>query len=145
MVRYQPPTEWQQWVDWLAAGLHGRSRWRFSLILMGILFARGRRTATTWLRAVGITDDFADYYYFLQPLGRKSRDLAERLLILRLTRLQTSERLSFAVDDSLSSLPPSARGESPQGTYGKVATDASQATKLERKCSRFRCPNVGRQ
>jgi hypothetical protein len=60
MVRYQPPTEWQQWVDWLAAGLHGRSRWRVSLILMGMLFARGRRTVTTWLRAVGITDDFAD-------------------------------------------------------------------------------------
>jgi hypothetical protein len=36
---------------------------------MGIVFARGRRTVTTWLRAVGIQDDFADYYYFLQPLG----------------------------------------------------------------------------
>ena len=26
MVRYQPPMDWQQWVHWLAAGLHGRSR-----------------------------------------------------------------------------------------------------------------------
>ena len=65
MVRYQPPREWQQWVDWLAAGLHGRSRWRLSLIIMGMLFAGGRRTVTTWLRAAGIHDDFADYYYFL--------------------------------------------------------------------------------
>ena len=63
MVCYQPPREWQQWVDWLAAGLDGRNRWRLSLIIMGILFARGRRTVTTWLRAVGIHDDFADYYY----------------------------------------------------------------------------------
>ena len=55
MVRYQPPKDWQQWVDWLAAGLHGRSRWRLSLILLGMLFARGRRTVTTWLRAAGIT------------------------------------------------------------------------------------------
>ena len=73
MVHYQPPKDWQQWVEWLAAGLHGRSRWRLSLILLGIVFARGRRTVTTWLRAVGISDDFADYYYFLQPLGRKSQ------------------------------------------------------------------------
>ena len=100
MVRYRPPTDWQQWVDWLAAGLHGRSRWRLSLILMGIVFARGRRTVTTWLRAVGIQDDFADYYYFLQPLGRKARETAARLLMLLLVRLETGDRLLFAVDDS---------------------------------------------
>ena len=53
MVQYQPPREWQQWVAWLAAGLHGRNRWRLSVIIMGIVFATGRRTLTTWLRAVG--------------------------------------------------------------------------------------------
>jgi hypothetical protein len=100
MVRYQPPKDWQQWVDWLAAGLHGRSRWRLSLIIMGIVFARGRRTVTTWLRAVGIQDDFADYYYFLQPLGRKARETAARLLTLLLVRLETGGRLLFAIDDS---------------------------------------------
>jgi hypothetical protein len=36
MVHYQPPMDWQQWNDWLAAELHGRSRWRLSLIIMGI-------------------------------------------------------------------------------------------------------------
>ena len=82
MVRYQPPREWQQWVDWLSAGLHGRNRWRLSLIIMGIVFAGGRRTVTTWLRAVGIDDDFANYYYFLQPLGRKAKHVAQRLLAL---------------------------------------------------------------
>lgn len=30
MVRYQPQMDWQQWVDWFAAGLHGRSRWRLA-------------------------------------------------------------------------------------------------------------------
>jgi hypothetical protein len=100
MVRYQPPQDWQQWVDWLAAGLHGRSRWRFSLILLGMLFARGRRTVTTWLRAVGVHHDFADYYYFLQPLGRKCKALAERLLALLLTRLVSGQRVLLAVDDS---------------------------------------------
>lgn len=100
MVRYQPPTDWQQWVDWLAAGLHGRSRWRLSVVVMGIVFARGRRTVTTWLRAVGILDDYADYYYFLQPLGRKARALAARLLMVLLARLETGPCLLFAVDDS---------------------------------------------
>jgi hypothetical protein len=100
MVRYQPPKDWQQWVQWLAAGLHGRNRWRLSLILLGMVFARGRRTVTTWLRAVGIQDDFADYYYFLQPLGRKSKELAERLLAVLLVRLVDGERVLLAVDDS---------------------------------------------
>ena len=100
MVRYQPPREWQQWVDWLAAGLHGRNRWRLSLIIMGIVFARGRRTVTTWLRAVGISEDFANYYYFLQPLGRKTKILAERLLTLLLIRIHAGDRVLFAIDDS---------------------------------------------
>ena len=100
MVHYQPPQDWQQWVEWLAAGLHGRSRWRLSLILLGMVFARGRRTVTTWLRAVGIRADFADYYYFLQPLGRKSQALAERLFVLLLARLPTGPRLLLAVDDT---------------------------------------------
>jgi hypothetical protein len=100
MVRYQPPKDWQQWVEWLAAGLHGRNRWRLSLIFLGIVFARGRRTVTTWLRAVGIQHDFADYYYFLQPLGRKSKDVAERLFMLLLIHLPTGKRLLLAVDDT---------------------------------------------
>jgi DDE superfamily endonuclease len=100
MVQYQPPKDWQQWVEWLAAGLHGRSRWRLSLILLGMVFARGRRTVTTWLRAAGISDDFNDYYYFLQPLGRKSKALAERLFLLLLVHLPTGPRLLVAVDDT---------------------------------------------
>jgi DDE superfamily endonuclease len=100
MVPYRPPEDWQQWVDWLAAGLHGRSRWRLSLILLGMVFARGRRTVTTWLRAAGVRHGFADYYYFLQPLGRKSNALAQRLFLLLLVKLETGPRLLLAVDDS---------------------------------------------
>jgi hypothetical protein len=99
MVRYQPPMDWQQWVNWLAAGLHGRNRWRLSLILLGMLFAKGRRTVTAWLRAAGVHDDFADYYYFLQPLGRKSKQFAARLFTILLLRM-TPERVVLAVDDT---------------------------------------------
>lgn len=100
MAGYRPPEDWQQWVNWMAAGLHGRSRWRLSLILLGMVFARGRRTVTSWLRAVGIIDDFKDYYYFLQPLGRKSKELAERLFTLLLIRLVSERRVLLAVDDT---------------------------------------------
>lgn len=100
MVRYQPPTEWQQWVDWLAAGLHGRNRWRLSFLIMGIVFASGRRTVTSWLRAAGIQDSFPGYYYFLQPLGGKAKKLSAELLMLVLSRLPTGPRVLFAVDDS---------------------------------------------
>lgn len=100
MVRYSPPEDWQQWVEWLAAGLHGRNRWRLSWVLMGLVFGRGRRTVTAWLRAIGVGHDFSDYYYFLQPLGRKSSELAERLLTLLLVRLETGPRILLAVDDS---------------------------------------------
>ena len=40
MVLYQPPSDWRQWVDWLAAGLHGRNRWRLSLTLLNLLDRR---------------------------------------------------------------------------------------------------------
>ena len=67
-VDWQCPSEWTEWGEWLAAGLHARNRWRLPVLLTGILFARGRRTVTTWLRAVGIRQDYADYYYFLAAL-----------------------------------------------------------------------------
>jgi hypothetical protein len=84
----------------LAAGLHGRSRWRLPVLLLGILFAHGRRTVTTWLRAAGVSDDFQDYYYFLAPLGRKSKVVATQLLVLVLRRLPLPDRLLAVIDDS---------------------------------------------
>ena len=71
-ANWQCPNEWSEWSEWLAAGLHARNRWRLPVLLTGILFAVGRRTVTSWLRAVGVSDDFQDYYYFLAPLGRKA-------------------------------------------------------------------------
>ena len=58
--RWKTPEQWDEWSQWLAAGLHARNRWRLPVLLMGMLFANGRRTVTTWLRAAGISDDFHD-------------------------------------------------------------------------------------
>ncbi len=49
--RWKSPEQWSQWSVWLAAGLHGRNRWRLPVLLLGMLFAGGRRTVTTWPRA----------------------------------------------------------------------------------------------
>jgi hypothetical protein len=98
--RWDCPQDWSEWSEYLAAGLHARNRWRLPVLLVGILFAHGRRTVTTWLRAAGISTDYADYYYFLDPLGRKSEIVARRLLLLLLKTLPLPERLLAVIDDS---------------------------------------------
>jgi hypothetical protein len=84
----------------LAAGLHGRNRWRFPVVLIGILFAQGRRTVTTWLRAAGVSDDYQDYYYFLAALGCKTEKVARQLVLLLLRQLPLPERVLVVIDDS---------------------------------------------
>ena len=98
--RWDCPEEWSDWSDWLAAGLHARNRWRLPVLLTGILFASGRRTVTTWLRAAGVSDDFQDYYYFLTCVGRKSESIATQLAALVLRTLPLPERLLLVIDDS---------------------------------------------
>lgn len=98
--RWECPREWSQWSEWLAAGLHGRSRWRLPVLLVGMLFANGRRTVTTWLRAAGVSADFADYYYFLASVGRQTEAIATQLIVLVLRTLPLPERLRVVIDDS---------------------------------------------
>ena len=96
-LNWKSPDEWTEWSVWLAAGLHARNRWRLPVLMMGILFANGRRTVTSWLRAAEITDDFDDYYYFLAALGRKTQSVATRLLTLVLQTLPLPHPLSRGV------------------------------------------------
>jgi len=98
--RWECPEQWSEWSEWLAAGLHARNRWRLPVLLVGILFAGGRRTVTTWLRAAGVSDDFQDYYYFLACVGRKCEPIATQLTVLVLRTLPLPERLLLVIDDS---------------------------------------------
>jgi hypothetical protein len=98
--RWKCPDQWSEWSEWLAAGLHARNRWRLPVLLAGILFAQGRRTVTSWLRAAGVSDDFQSYYYFLAPLGRKTKSVASQLLALVLRELPLPDRLLAVIDDS---------------------------------------------
>jgi hypothetical protein len=91
------------WFCQLAAALDRRSARRLQQLFCGALFARGRRTVTSWFRAAGISTDFRPAYSALWAAGRRARDLAERLLsgVLRpLLRQAPGNRLLFAIDDT---------------------------------------------
>lgn len=94
------PEEWSEWVEWLEAGLHSENRWRLPLVLCGLLFAKGRRTVTSWLRAAGLQVDYSDYYYFISSVGRNTNRIATLLLQLLLRRLPLGERVILAIDDT---------------------------------------------
>jgi hypothetical protein len=94
------PEDWREWSDWLAAGLHGRCRWRLPVLMVGLLFGHGRRTVTSWLRAASVTIGFQNWYYFIASLGRKTNEIAQRLLLLVLLRAHSGQRVVAAIDDS---------------------------------------------
>ena len=101
MACYHAPREWEEWSNWLAAGLHGRSRWRLSLLMMGVLFAGGRRVVASWIRTAGLSEDFQDYYFFLQSVGRRWREVGQRVLALVVLRaIDTQKRVLLAIDDT---------------------------------------------
>lgn len=56
----------------LACGLDRRTALRLPLLLLGILLAAGRRTATSWFRAAGITHDFRRAYHTIYAVGRSA-------------------------------------------------------------------------
>ena len=64
----------------IAGALECRSAPRLLRLLAGALFARGRRTVTSWFRAAGVTDDFRRAYCALWAAGRRAEGLAFRLL-----------------------------------------------------------------
>src|SRR5204863_759685 len=63
-------------------------------------FAHGRRTVTSWLRAVSIGKGFQRYYYFLGSLGRKTESVASMLLRRAVTVVPPGERILLGLDDT---------------------------------------------
>lgn len=100
-AQWKCPQEHAEWIEWLSAGLHGRSRWRLPLIMLGMLFAAGRRTVTSWLRAAGISTGYAAYYYFIASLGRKTEAVADRLFSRMLPQIAADDpRVLLVLDDT---------------------------------------------
>src|SRR5262245_11356739 len=76
----QLPVLLSAWLAEIAAALDRRSAPRLLALLLGALFARGRRTVTSWFRAAGVTDEFRPAYNALWSAGRRADGRAARLL-----------------------------------------------------------------
>lgn len=99
----QLPAALSAWLAQVVGALDRRSAPRLLLLLGGALFARGRRTVTSWFRAAGITTDFRRAYSALWAAGRRAEALAHRLLccaISPLLRQAPGAHLLFALDDT---------------------------------------------
>lgn len=92
--------EWREWAAALSAPLHGRLAWRLARVLAGILLASGRRTASRWFQAARVGYRFRSYYYFLDSVGRKTPQVAAALLRIVTQRIDSGDRLVFALDDT---------------------------------------------
>jgi hypothetical protein len=97
------PAALSAWLSPIVGVLDRRSAPRLLLLFVGALFARGRRTVTSWFRAAGVTTDFRRAYNALWAAGRRAEALAHRLLgvaLLPLMRRVPGGHLLFAIDDT---------------------------------------------
>jgi hypothetical protein len=99
----QLPATLSAWLSLLTGALDRRSAPRLLQLLLGALFARGRRTVTSWFRPAGITADFRRAYSALWAAGRRAEGIAFRLLrgvLAPLLALAKGDYLLFALDDT---------------------------------------------
>jgi hypothetical protein len=88
------------WIDRLARLLDPRSSWRLLPLVSGLLFATGRRTVSSWLRAGELSKDYQDYYYFVSSVGRKVKWLASVVLEIAVSVILPQGRILLAIDDT---------------------------------------------
>jgi hypothetical protein len=88
------------WIERLASLLDDRVAWRLLPLLTGLLFAPGRRTVSSWLRAGRLSKDYQDYYYFVSTLGHKVKSLAAVVLQIAVEVIAPPSRILMAVDDT---------------------------------------------
>lgn len=89
------------WVRCLVWMVDARVRPRIAPLLVGALFAQGRRTVSRWIVAAGLSGQFKRYYYALGTVGRKSNDMAQALVGLVRRVVPLPPRILLAIDDTL--------------------------------------------
>ena len=95
------PDYWRVMVIALSSALHQRSAWRLAVIFTAMLFAKGRRTITSWLRAAGINRCYKAYYYFIGSLAQKTENIATKLFEIMIRRIyKNTNTVLSAIDDS---------------------------------------------
>jgi len=88
------------WVEQMACLLDPRVAWRLVPLMTGLLFATGRRTVSSWLRAGQLSSDYQDYYYFLGIVGRNVKFMAGRLFRIVAEVVVPGDRVLLAIDDT---------------------------------------------
>ena len=95
------PDSWQIMTIAIRSALHQRSAWRMSIIIAGIVFARGRKTITSWFRAAGITERYKAFYYFVGSIGQKTQIIATVLFEIMIKLVYKNQnKVLMAIDDS---------------------------------------------
>jgi hypothetical protein len=95
------PDSWQVTVIAACNVLHQRSAWRMAVITAAIVFAKGRRTVTSWLRSAGITRRYKAFYYFIGSVGRKTQVVATVLFEFMVQLIYRNEhRILMGIDDT---------------------------------------------
>ena len=94
------PDSWQVMVAALCSVLHQRSAWRLAVIFAGIIFAKGRKTVTSWFRAAGISQRYKAFYYFIGSIGRKTEIVATVLFEIMISLIyKKQQQVLMAIDD----------------------------------------------
>jgi len=83
----------------IAHWLDRRTAARVPLLMLGMLFASGRRTVTSWFRAAGVTVEFRKCYVTVCAVGRAFEDMAIST-VLAVKPLLPRKRLLLAIDDT---------------------------------------------
>ncbi len=95
------PDSWQIMTIAICSVLHQRSAWRISIIIAGIVFAKGRKTITSWFRAAGITERYKAFYYFVGSIGQKTQIIATVLFEIMIKIVYKNQNtVLMAIDDS---------------------------------------------
>ena len=100
MATWTLPVEVATWITQLSGLLHGRVAWRLLPLLAGALFAQGRKTVASWLRAGELGRDFRAYYYFLGSVGRNVKSMAWMLFCIAIKVVAPGQRMVLALDDT---------------------------------------------
>ena len=82
--------------------LDSRTSFRFPIIMAGTFLAKGRRTASSWLRAAGVGDDWDRFYESIASIGRMADSVAVALIrtVVAQLGIDLNSSIVFAIDDS---------------------------------------------
>jgi hypothetical protein len=101
MLRVDLPPPLHDLASTLTSFLDQRHAELLKPLLLGLLLARGRRTATAWFRAGCISEEFRRAYTLLGTVGRSRVDTFAALLFQRMRdSLDPGSHWLFALDDT---------------------------------------------